>query len=297
MKKKITLIIIILLTFLLACFTIYKTTDKEEYNLIEITGQEFINSVLEGNNDMILALYNERDVQAESFMQDLEKTVDTSKENIYYLNTSHTTVEVVEIISSLTTTDPSILSYIIIENDKIALNQVYKDYKTMLNDLNGHKYETVIKKTPKEEKLESIKKAQEEYKKGDIAAAYFHLANAWDIKEAKDEYNNNKYYQILGSWEIHDLDKDRIYTNYTNFYFMNHSSLLYIAHKKDKFDGFEKPVVQDYKYYDVLIKDDYIYMKNEKNNKYEKKYEIISIDKYSLRLKDKNKEYHFQYGY
>lgn len=297
MKKKIILAIIILITFIVACFTIYTTTDKEEYNLIEITGQEFINTVLEGKASLVIALYNERDVQAETFINDLEQTVKNAKQNIYYVNTSHSTVEFGEIMSSLTTTDASVLSYVIIENDELILNQPYKNYKKMFEDLNGHKYETTIKKTPKEEKLNSIKLAQEKYKNGDIAAAYIHLANAWDIKEAKEEYNNNKYYHILGSWEIHDLDETGTYTNYTNFYFVNNFSLLYIATKKAKFDGFEKPVVQDYEYYDIQIKDDYIYMKNKKNNKYEKKYEIISIDKYSLKLKDKNKEYNFQYGY
>ena len=294
MKKRLTTIFIIAL-ILIVITIIILPKDKKEYNLIELTGTELIQTILQDNISITFALYNDRDIQAKEFYEDLEKTARQAKENIYYINTNFVTIEFDEIVSALTGAEINKLSYFAMQNGKIILQNTYSDFKTMFKELNGKKYETQIKETPKEEKIKKLEEAKTQYKEGNIAKAFNFLCEAWNLEEAKIEYKDNPFYQILGSWESYEVVENKENTKYTNFYFMNYASELYIATKEDKIEGFEKPTVDEYKTYDILVKDNYIYVKN-KNNKYEKKYEILTIGPYELTLKDKNKRYNLQYG-
>jgi hypothetical protein len=72
---------------------------------------------------------------------------------------------------------------------------------------------------------------------------------------------------------------------------------MYFIDKTLPIEGFQEPPLEEYKGYDVQIKDNHIYIKNEKNNKYQEKYEIISIGMYQLEISNGNDTYTFQYGY
>lgn len=292
MKKRLITIFIILLALIIITIIILPK-DKKEYHLIELTGTELVQTILQDNTSITFALYNDRDIQAEQFREDLEKTVKQAKENIYYVNTNFVSIEFDEIISSVTGAEVNKQSYFVIQNGKIVLQNTYSNFKKMFKDLNGKKYATKIKEISKEEKLKKLEEAKTQYKEGNIAKAFNTLCEAWSLKEAKEEYKNNPFYQILGSWESYEQVENKENTKYTNFYFMNYASELYIATKEDKIEGFEKPTVDEYKTYEVLVKDDYVYIKNKKN-KYEKKYEIIAISQYTLTLQDNDKRYNFQ---
>ena len=301
MKKKLLILIpIIILVIVLIAIIIGTQKEKDEYKLIELTGLEFTNTILSDDKISItFALYNDYDMKSEDFLEDLKKTVRQTKENIYYINTSHTTFEFSEILSSITSTGVESLSYFVFQDGKLVLSNTYKSYNSLFKDLNGKKYDTKIITTSPEKKEESLKKAEELYNKGDIAGAYNSLSIAWNTKEAKEHYEERPYYKILGSWEIFEPDDEMINTKYINYVFLNYKSKLATASHEDKIDGFEKPLSSKYTVYDFEVKDDYIYTKKENETKYKKAYKVKSISKYKLKLisASNNKEYNFQYGY
>ena len=298
MKKKIIIATIILVAFLLACLFIYQNKDNDKYQLIELTGQELLQVFIDDEEASItFALYNERDVQAEDFYNDLEQVVTQAHQDIYYVNTSHVTFEFEEIINTLTGSTTDILSYYVIQDGKVLLSNTYSNFNTMYKELNGKKYDTKVEKMSKEEKLEYIDKAHEAYFEGDIASAHNYLSNAWDIKEAKDEWNNHPYYQIIGNWEQFEVQEDGKTTRYINFFFTTFASQMYTMDTVTEIEGFTAPSFDLYEAHDIQIKDNYIYIKNKKNDKYEKKYERITISKYAFQITDGKTTYKFQYGY
>jgi len=301
MKKKLLFLIPVLLIITTVISIILGTTKNiEEYKLIEITGLEFTNTILSDDKISITyALYNEYDMKYKEFLEDLKKTARQAKENIYYINTSHSTFEFSEIQGAITSTGVDSLSYFVFQEGKLVLSNTYKNFNSLYKDLNGKKYDTKIIKTSKKEKEEAIKKAEELYNEGDISGAYNSLSIAWDTEEAKEHYEERPYYKILGSWEIFEPDDDVINTKYINYVFLNYKSKLATATHKDKIDGFEKPLSNKYTVYDIKIKDDYIYAKKENESKYKKSYKIKNISRYKLALisENNNQEYNFQYGY
>ena len=298
MKKKIIISTLIIALSLLACLFIYQNKDNNKYGLIELTGQELLDVFIEKEDASItFALYNERDVQAKDFYNNLEKTSHQAHQNIYYVNTTHSTFEFQEIMNTLTKRDAQILSYYVIQDGKILLSNTYSNFNAMFKDLNGKKYNTKIEKMPKEEKLDYIEKAKKAYAEGDIALAHNYLSNSWDLEEAKLEWKANPYYNIIGNWEQFEVQKDGKNTRYVNVFFTTYASQMYMVDSIVAIEGFEPPSFDNYTGYDIQIKDNYIYTKNEKNNKYQKKYEIIKIGDYSLELSDGKNTYKFQYGY
>lgn len=301
MKKKLLILIPILFAvFISISIIIGLKEEKIEYKLIELTGTELINTLLSDEKISITyAIYNDYDMSSTQYLEDLQKTARQAKENIYYVNTSHTTFEFTEIIGAITSLDTTALSYYVFQDGKLVLSNEYKNFKSLYKDLNGKKYNTIIKKTPKKEKLTAIEDAQELYNTGDIAAAYNKLSLAWDTKEAKEHYDNNPYYKILGNWEIFEPDDEMKNTNYINFVFLNYKSKLYAGSHIEKIEGFEKPSADKYTLYDFLIKEDYIYTKKDEDSKYKKAYKIKVIGKYKLVLIEEktNKTYSFQYGF
>lgn len=298
MKKKIIICATILILFLIACLYIYQNKDNKDYTLIEITGQELLDVFVDDEEASItFALYNERDIQAEDFYKDLEKTSRQAHQNIYYVNTSHVTFEFEEIINTLTSRQPDILSYYVIKDGKILISKTYEGFNQLYKDLNGKKFDTKIPKTSKEKKLEYISQAQEAYKEGNIAGAHQLLAGAWDLQEAKDEWNNKPYYKLIGNWEHFEVQPDGKNTRYLNIFITTYTSHMYVADEVVEIEGFTEPELNKYKQYEIQIKDDWIYTKDPKTNKFKKKYEIIKSGMYSLELKDGETTYTFQYGY
>ena len=300
MKKKLIVIIIVLILFITVSIIIGTKQEKEEYKLIELTGTELTNTIISSEKISItFALYNEYDINSKNFLEDLKKVVRQTQENIYFVNTSHTTFEFGEIMSAITSNEVETLSYYVYQDGKLVVSNTYKNFKSLYKDLNGKKYDTKIIKTSKKEKEKAIETATTLYNEGDIAGAYNNLSLAWDSEEAKSHYNNRPYYKLIGSWEIFEPDEEMIKTKYTNYIFLTYNNKLLIGSHEDKIDGFEKPSSDKYEIYDTKIKDDYIYTKKEKETKFKKTYKIQSVSKYKLVLisESNNKTYTFQYGY
>ena len=298
MKKKIIIAAVIIVVFLLTCLYIYQNKDNNKYGLVELTGQELLQVFIDKEDASItFALYNDRDVQAEEFYEDLETTARQAHQYIYYVNTTHTTFEFQEIMNTLTSRSSETLAYYVIQDGKILLSNTYKNFDTMYKDLNGKKYETKVEKMSKEEKLEYIDKARKSYDEGDIASAHNYLSNAWDLKEAKTEWQTHPYYNLIGNWEQFEVQPDGKNTRYVNLFFTSYASPMYFIDTTLPIENFQEPPFEEYKGYDIQIKDNHIYIKNEKNNKYQEKYEIISIGMYQLEISNGNDTYTFQYGY
>jgi hypothetical protein len=153
MKKKIIIAAVIIAVFLLTCLYIYQNKDNNKYGLVELTGQELLQVFIDKEDASItFALYNDRDVQAEEFYEDLETTARQAHQYIYYVNTTHTTFEFQEIMNTLTSRSSETLAYYVIQDGKILLSNTYKNFDTMYKDLNGKKYDTKVEKMSKEEK-------------------------------------------------------------------------------------------------------------------------------------------------
>lgn len=300
MKQKLPIIIPILLltiTIIIIIFASNSTKTKEEYKLIELTGNELTNTILSKKDISItFALYNDYDIQAQDFLEDLKTTTKQAGENIYYVNTSHASFEFSTIMESLISKPINILSYYVYQNGELVVANNYNNFKSMYKELNGKKYNTKIIETSKKEKEEAIKKANKLYEEGDISGAHNELSIAWNTKEAKNTYSQKPLYMLIGSWEIYEPDEELINTKYINFVFTNYYSSLFIAEDEGKIDGFKKPSYNKYEKYDINIKDNYIYTKKENETKYKKGYKIESISKYNLTLSNEKKVYKFQYG-
>ena len=219
MKKKIITLISIIIAISIIALYIYQNKNNDQYGLIELTGQELTNYILsEKNPSITFALYNDRDVQAEDFFKDLEKTSKTAHQNIYYVNSNHVTFEFEEIMAALANATVKTLAYYVIQDGNLIVSNTYSNFDTMYEDLNGKKYDSKVKKMSKEEKIEYIEKAREAYKDGDISSAFNYLSNAYDIEEGKEEWNNNKYYKLFGSWEYFNIRPDGKTIDYKNIY-------------------------------------------------------------------------------
>lgn len=295
MNKKVIIIIAIILSFIFI-YSLFKQ-DKTEYGLIEITGEELLNTFLDENISITFALYNEKDVQAEDFINDLKKVSTQARENIFYVNTNFVTTEFDQVIEAAMSRQANILSYYVIQDGKTVVENTYKGLNTMLKDLNGKKYDTKIKETSREDKLKYLEEAKKYYEEGNIAYAYNYLSNAWNLPEAKQEYKNKPYYKLIASWEMADANIKAGTMKYTNFHFLKFNSTVYIATKEGKIEGFEKPTMGEYTNHEILIKDDKVYIKNKKTNKYEPTYDIITIEEYKIVLKQGNTTMEFRYEY
>lgn len=295
MNKKIIITIVTILIFIIMFSFINQ--EKTEYGLIEITGEELLNTFLDENISITFALYNEKDAQAEDFIKDLKKVSAQARENIYYVNTHFVTTEFEQVIDAAISRQANILSYYVMQDGKMIVDNTYKGFNTMFKELNGKKYDTKIKETSREKKLEYLEEAKKHYKEGKIAYAFNYLSNAWTLPEAKKEYKNNPYYKLIASWEMADADIKSGTMEYTNFHFLKFNSSLYTATKEGKIEGFEKPSIGEYTLHDVLIKDNKVYIKNKKTNKYEPTYDIITIEEYKIVLKKGNTTMEFRYEY
>lgn len=295
MKKK-TIIISSIILLLIIGFSIFNK-NKTEYALIELTSEELLNTFLDEKVSITFALYNEKDIQAEDYYNDLKKVVAQARENIYYVNTNFITSEFEQVMDAAFGTDTTSQSYYVIQDGNLIINNTYQGFNTMYKELNGKKYNTEIVETSREKKLEYLEEAKKYYQEGNIATAYNYLANAWNIPEAKEEYKNNPYYKLIGSWEMANVHSDNEKMDYTNLVFLKFNSYLYTGTKTDKIDGFEKPPMNEYILEEIQIKNDKVYIKNKKTNKYEATYDIIKIEEYNITLQKGKKVMELRYGY
>ena len=188
MKKK-TIIISSIILLLIIGFSIFNK-NKTEYALIELTSEELLNTFLDEKVSITFALYNEKDIQAEDYYNDLKKVVAQAKENIYYVNTNFITSEFEQVMDAAFGTDTTSQSYYVIQDGNLIINNTYQGFNTMYKELNGKKYNTEIVETSREKKLEYLEKTKKYYQEGNIATAY------------STNLDGNQKFAVNGGWVL-----------------------------------------------------------------------------------------------
>lgn len=294
MRKRIKILILIMLTFIVC-----SCSNKREYNLIELTGEELVENIFsEENKNIVFAFYNSSLSNANQFLKDLENTSNNAKLDIYYIDSNHLDSGSYLILSSLDTISPTYNSYYAYINGEYKVAEEYTDLKTMYNSLKEIGYKSNVIKKTKEEKLEKVEEANKLYEEGHISQAIGLLNYAWDLEEAKEAYSNGKYYNILDSWERYEFLNEKMEeVYYENIIFYYDSNTFEHALIKSKYNkDFQKPSsYDDYKSIYYYIKDDIIYTSDTESGKYKETYKITYIDSENLDLLNLKTKKEYQY--
>lgn len=282
-----TIILLICIVFLCSC-------QNKEYELIELTSKDLA-TIINGQDDIIFATLNANLDNSTAFQQDLTKTAQTIKSNIYYIDASKTDFWADESIYAYTNIDTRKLYYYARIDGSLTVANPYDNERKMYENLNGYKSATIEIPTSDEDKKVALKEAQIAYEQGFIADSYQKLTTAWTLKEAKEYFASHKYYQLINTWEMREIKNNKFY--YKTIALYRTSNLLYYYNFSGNIDNFiDPPKASDYSSLNYYVKDDTIYTSEETTkdqSKYQAKYQIISLNNDNLILKEKNKEYKF----
>ncbi len=274
MKKVIKYIVIILaLVLLTGC------GKNQGYSLIELTGPELLNA-LYNDNDIIYATINPNTEKGQAFIRDLKRVAKEHHTDIYYIDNTKLSFfndEELYIISGIDTRKNY---YYYSKDNNIAFE--YESYKTLDSDLKGIKSKKITSLVSEEDKKKELELAKEDYNNGDIADSLNHLFNCWNLKEAKDFYNNSKYFKIIKEWDYRSVGKNEILVK--KFALFNISNLLFVYEYNGSKAEYSEPKAKEYKDYKYKIKDDKIYISNGED--FVEKYKIISLTDDELILED-----------
>lgn len=294
MKKFIKTICILLFLFILC-----SCSEKKEYKVLEITGEELTNNIFsEEEKNIIYAFYDSSDKNHKKFIEDLKTVSEKAKIDIYYTDLSHldkASTIILFTINDLYINGNSYYAYI---NKKVTVSSEYKDYNTLYSDLKSIGYKSNIEIIPEEIKKSNLDDAKKLYHEGKIAESLEYLNKCWNLNEAKEFYEQNSYYNILNSWERYEyLDEKTKKIAYTNIIFQESSNQMYTITRKGTYNkDFTKPIPYgDYNLLYYYIKDDIIYTSSEENGQYKETYKInyLSDDYMTIYEYKLKKEYDY----
>lgn len=292
--KKIKNILIMSLLVLILC----SCETKDNHKLIELTAQELVQNIYsEEEKSIIFAIIDNTEDDTEQFIKDLKTVSNNIDTNIYYVDYQHLDTSSAGELFFGFEGDLTTNSYHVISSNELKLTTDYTDFKTLFKDLKEHKYNTDIITIPKSTKKEYINSAKKHYQEGNIGLAYEELNKAWNIKEAKEEFNNNKYYNLINTWESKNIryeDKEENDTiDYQSILFYFNVNYLYKINKTGKYSEFKKPEMEEYKKLYYYVKDDIIYTSTKEDGTYKETYKIEELKKDYLSLTDlkNNKKY------
>ena len=291
MKKKLFILIICIFgIFLSSC-------KKKEYGLIEISAYEFNNYLYNEDRDresvnIVYAVYSSSSKDAEQFLDDLEKVARRTKTLIYYLDYEH-----LDFLTSfmLEESAPGDNYYCVIQDGQVIVFEEYKDYDTLYKNINGKQYYPDIEFASQEYIDEQMEKAKEEFDKGRYTGSLNFLNLIWNVKEAKDFYNDHNEFNLVHFWVGYiptGNDEDIHYFGLSVGFFFN---TLTIYDKLDKVEGFKEPT--DGKMYYYYVKDGYFYISEKEDGEYKKSYKIVSLTKDKLIVKVNNINLGMNYVY
>ncbi len=281
--KKIKLLLLLLLIPVLLC-----SCNKKEYNLIEITGDELVQNMLEEEKNFVFAIVDKSEDNAASFLKDLENVSKSANINIYYVDYLHMSQDAAFKLFTSYSTDFSTNGYHVLQNKSLTVSAAYTDFKTLYTTLKTKAFTDELVRIDKETKLNYIKEAKELYKENEIGEAHNLLTKAWDLKEAKKEHDDNKYYHLINGWErtvyTNDIPEK---TKYTSFIF-NSGESYYVEQKitkeTEEFDGPTDADKFETVYY--RIEGDIILTSNREKGYYEETYQILNVTDELLNLKN-----------
>ena len=274
MKKIICTIIIILLIPLILC-----SCGNKNYYVLEITGEELHNAFMNHKN-FNLAIINTQTKKGQEELKNIKDISKKAKINIYYIENNHVDLGSQILINTLFDNYLLDNSYLIYQNGKIELNQIYTTYENMYEDLKDSSFLDKIAKVDNGKKEKNINTAQKLLRENKISESLDYLYKSWDLDEAKEYYKNNEIYGLINNWEIktRTLEVPEI-THYKNIVFSLGEETYYAKEIKEKSDKFKMPTsILDYDILYYEIKDDIIYTCKEKDGKYKKTFQIKKID-------------------
>ena len=286
MKRIIKLLVILLLPIVICSCN---NEQRPAGQLIEISAVELTNNFYgTKSKDFIFVIINEHKSGYMNFEKDLERLVKETNQTIYYTYYQHIDTESALLIFNAYDAYFTSNAYHIVENSEIILTKMYTTYDQMKKDLeNKNIYEEIVYQSDKEINS-NLKKAKEEYDKGNVSVSYNYINKIWDTKEAKDFYNTHPSLGIIKSWEhfvITDGSKERI--TYRSLLFYHNSNFFYETLIKEYNDKFEKPNSLDrYEKVYYYVKDDIIYTSDKENGTYTKRFKIKKVEKVKLYLFD-----------
>lgn len=276
MKRTIKLLIILLsLVLITGC-------GKEKgYNLIELTGSELIGA-LYNKEQFIYATINPNDETGQNFIRDLKRVAKEHHTDIYYIDNTKVNFYADETIYIINNIDTRKNVYFYSGDLNVAYAYTnYNDIEQNLKNYKSNKITTIISDSDKKKELELAKKA---YNEGKLAESFKHLNESWTLKEAKEFYNDSKYFKILNKWEYKSVGQKNIVIKKFAMFNVADYAFTY-TYKGPKADYIE-PLAKDYTEYTSLVKDDKIYV--EKNGEYVERFKIISLKDNELILEEEN---------
>lgn len=293
MKKYIQFSLILISIFILcSCKT------KEKYGLIEINSAELIENVLSDKQvDFIYALYNENNDNSADFIEDLRSVAAAIQTNIYYVDVNHIDVNSYTKLYYEGGLDTNINAYFAIKDKKVRASGEYSSYQLLYSSLATLDCKDEITRMSLEDKNKLLTEAKNAYENGNIVYSLDLLNQVWDLKEAKDYYQESKYFNILKQWEFYDFKNDKMTDlNYTSIIFYKDVNFLYQIEKRVKYNSdFTTPNLDEYEQLYYQIKNDIIYTSKKIDGNYKELYKIKYLDDKQLlltRIKDQ-KEYKY----
>jgi len=225
MKKIVKVFLLLLITIgLCSC------SNKKEYKLVELTAEELVKNITsDEKKSFVFAIYNSQSSKGEEFLKNLQNVVNNAKLDIYYIDYYHMDSSSSGYFFDIGLEGYNQNGYYAFIDGKMMINNVYTDFKTLYTSIKDFGYQTEITKISQEQKLKYLKEAQKLYEEGLIASSFDELNKAWDLKEAKEMFTNNKYYNILNSWENYEI-KDEIMT-YKSILFYHGVKYFYYINK------------------------------------------------------------------
>lgn len=267
--------------------------NKKEYHLIELTSEELANNIMaKETKNFVFAVYNSSEDNAENFMKDLKNVVKNANINIYYIDYQHIDTESSLILFNSYQANFTTNGYHVLQNKDLVISKSYTDFKTMYKDLKSKAFKDSLATTSNSKKEKYLKEAKKLYDEGNISLSYNVLNKAWNLKEAKEFYNNSKYYKVLNTWEsiLTNLDNGKV--KYRSLLFYYNLKYFYEITKNYPNSEYEKPSsLKEYSQTYYYIKDDIISTSTIEKGTYKKKYKIIEVNEEILEIQDlKTKE-------
>lgn len=287
MKKKLLLIIILLL--LVTGITGCNKKESPKGQLIEISDLELRKNIDDTN--FILAITDSSNIYNDDYLKDLERTAKLTKNVIYYIDLKHISITMDIYFYEVLLLQTG-LSYLVIEDGEAVASSLYENPDEMTKNLSSFKYQedNLIKMT-EEEVDENIANAVDKLNEGKISYSLDYLNLVWTDQKAKELFEANPVYNLIGAWDYYGTEGD--YINYKKIKSYTFSDEISIYNTKAKKDELKKPETNDYTSYYYLVKDDIIYISDTKDGKYKEYADFIYGDTTKIVLKINGQEYIF----
>ena len=282
MKKLIKLFILVLIPILVCSCT------KEEHSLIELTSEELILNLSNSEKSFVFATTNSKKDNTAEFLESLNNVVSSANIDIYYIDYQYVDIGSLIQYYMMYESDLSINAYYVYEKGTITVGEEYTDFTTMYQNLKNKSFSNDLEYISNETKQSYLKEAEEKYNSGLISEASDLLCKAWNIKEAKEMYENNSYYKMIDVWEHFTITEEGTKTiDYRTILFGANENYYLYYQETAPYNSFSKPTTTEgYKMIYYYIEDDFIYTSDERDGKYKKTYEVESVDSIYFKITD-----------